>query len=246
MKVFLTSSPMGEYLKESDEYPCKLNEKNKFVERLKGAWKENSYVLLICAFPDCYDMNDGMKQSFRDSFEDASLTISHIEACDFRNDDKIGEYMEKADVVILGGGHVPTENAFFRKMSIKERLQNFDGIVMGISAGSMNSAEIVYAQPEMEGESTDPNYEKFIGGLGLVKTMIVPHYQVTKTFMLDGKRLFEDITYADSMGREFYALVDGSYVYAENGKELLCGEAYLIKDGELKKISDVGDEIVLV
>ena len=142
MKVFLTSSPMGEYLKESDEYPCKLNVKNKFVDRLKEAWKENSYVLLICAFPDAYDMNDGMKQSFKDSFEDAELTISHIEACDFRNDDKIGEYMEKADVIILGGGHVPTENNFFKKLKLKERLESFDGVLMGISAGSMNSAEV--------------------------------------------------------------------------------------------------------
>ena len=43
--------------------------------------------------------------------------------------------------------------------------------------------------------------------------------------------LFEDITYPDSMGREFFALVDGSYVLIHDGEEELCGEAYLIKDG---------------
>ena len=46
-------------------------------------------------------------------------------------------------------------------------------MIFGISAGSMNSAEEVYAQPELEGESLDPNYVRFIPGLGLNSYVLV-------------------------------------------------------------------------
>ena len=64
-------------------------------------------------------------------------------------------------------------------------------MIFGISAGSMNSAEEVYAQPELDGESLDPDYKRFITGLGLTKTKLIPHYQDIKDRFLDGKRLFE-------------------------------------------------------
>ena len=104
-------------------------------------------------------------------------------------------------------------------------------MIFGISAGSMNSAEEVYAQPELEGESLDPNFVRFIPGLGLTKTKLLPHYQDTKDSCLDGKRLFEDITYPDSMGHTFIAIPDGSYLYSEDGKEELMGEHFVISDG---------------
>jgi len=46
------------------------------------------------------------------------------------------------DVVILAGGHAPTQNAFFHKIKLKELLKIFDGIVIGISAGTMNCADV--------------------------------------------------------------------------------------------------------
>ena len=66
--------------------------------------------------------------------------------------------------------------------------------------------------------------------------MILPHYQETRDRMLDGRRLMEDITYEDSAGRVFYALADGSYVLAQDGRETLYGEAWKIEDGKIRKI----------
>ena len=55
--------------------------------------------------------------------------------------------------------------------------------------------------------------------------------------MLDGKRLFEDITYGDSMGKCFFALPDNSYFYQDENGLYLCGEAYRIKDGILEMLT---------
>ena len=75
--------------------------------------------------------------------------------------------------------------------------------------------------------------------------MILPHYQNVKDSVLDGKWLMEDIIYPDSMGRVFYALPDGSYVLIEDGRQVLWGEAYRIKDGSPEKIGCRGESVVL-
>ena len=126
-----------------------------------------------------------------------------------------------------------------------KNLTDFDGTVLGISAGSMNAASIVYAQPEEEGEAADPNYRRFLKGLGLTNVMLLPHYQDTKDRILDGKKLFEEVTYPDSFGRQFIAIRDGSYLYADGTAERICGEAYLIQNGTIRKICDEGKEYPL-
>lgn len=148
-------------------------------------------------------------------------------------------------MVILTGGHVPTQNAFFKRIGLPEKIKDFEGVVMGISAGSMNAAKIVYALPENPGESVDPEYDRFPTGLGLTEIHMCPHYQMVKDWVLDGRRLFEEIAFEDSFGRRFQAFVDGSYVVSENGKNVLYGETYEIKDGKMKKICEKDEKIVL-
>lgn len=137
---------------------------------------------------------------------------------------------------MLTGGHVPTQNRFFKKIDLKEKLYNFDGLIIAWSAGSMNCAESVYAQPELDGEGIDQEFQRFIPGLGLTKSIIIPHFQDVKTEILDGLRIIEDMAYPDSFGKEFIALNDGSFIVSGNGVEILYGEAFLIKDGELTEI----------
>ena len=142
------------------------------------------------------------------------------------------------DFVILGGGHVPTQNRFFEDISLREKIKGFNGIVIGISAGTMNAADAVYAQPEHEGEAVDPDFRRFIRGLNLTKTQILPHYQMVKDWYLDGMRLYEEITYGDSYGHKFLVLEDGSYLMSLNGTESIWGNAYEIANGQIHKISE--------
>jgi len=149
------------------------------------------------------------------------------------------------DVIILAGGHVPTQNRFMKQLRLRERLQDYHGIVVAWSAGSMNCADNVYAGPELEGEAIDPLYQRWITGLGLTDINIFPHFQSLKDDCLDGLRLIEDITYADSVGHEIIALNDGSYIMLEDGKTTLYGEAYRIKDRQQRQICKDGGSISL-
>lgn len=244
MIAYLTSRIGGSYKKDGTRIPTPLMEDNGFLENLQQHWKINSNILIMSAAPDDIEVNDSRRNIFAETFPMSGLSINRIIMCDKRNEDIVSAISDY-DVVILAGGHVPTQNRFFSKIKLKNHIKDFDGILIGISAGTMNCAEIVYAQPELEGESINKEYQRFLPGLGITKLMILPHYQEIKYETLDGKRLFEDITYPDSYGREFYALTDGSYFLIENGTTTLCGEAYLIKDGNIRQLCEKGKSICI-
>ncbi|MCH5271424.1 MAG: Type 1 glutamine amidotransferase-like domain-containing protein [Lachnospiraceae bacterium] len=244
MIAYLTSHIGGSYKKNGTRVPTRLNAENGLLDSLQKHWKDNSKVLIISADADDFERNDSIMNIFKVSFPMSGLSITQMHICDTRNEKLVGELADY-DVMILSGGHVPTQNKFFERIRLKEHINHFDGILIGISAGTMNSAEIVYAQPELEGESIDKEYERFLSGLGITKLMVLPHYQDLKDEILDGKRLFEDITYPDSYGREFYALEDGSYFIIENETTTLFGAAYLIKDGTIKQICEKDKSICM-
>jgi dipeptidase E len=174
----------------------------------------------------------------------SGLSISIIEKCDGRNPNII-ESLGEMDVVVLAGGHVPTQNLFLKQLRLKERLSDYKGIVVAWSAGSMNCATKVYASPELEGEAIDPLYKRWIDGIGITNVNIFPHFQSLKDAYLDGLRVIEDITFADSMKHEIIALNDGSYMLIDDEHETLYGESYLIKNGKIKQLCKDNESFVL-
>ena len=115
----------------------------------------------------------------------------------------------------------------------------------GSDVANRKDASSHYAQPEEAGEAVDPNYVRFMPGLGLTDINILPHYQMVKDFELDGMRLYEEITRGDSFGNEFLVLPDGSYVLIECGEAFVWGEAYVMKDGEFYQICTDGERVHL-
>lgn len=242
LHVFVTSSPCDDDVPEGVDQPCIFFEKNGFVERLRERVGENAHFLVFPGDPDNFELNDEMLDTFVKCFEYHGMHIQSAVMCDSRNEYRAQEFIDHSDLILLGGGHVPTQAAFFERIGLREKLQGFEGVIMGVSAGSMNSADIVYAQPEMPGESVDPDYERFIPGLGLTDVNIMPHYQKARYYELDGRWLYDEITAEDSMGHAFYAMPDGSYILVEDGNAVMYGEGYLMADGKLTKICDDEEE----
>ena len=238
MICFLTSSPIipGTY---------DLNPANGLIDELKKHFPAACRALFICADPDSPERTDRFAADMRYCMEQAGFAFREYRILDGRNRGDAEALIRASDLLILAGGHVPTQNRFFAEIGLRGLLKGYDGIVIGVSAGSMNCADTVYAQPEMEGEAADPSYRRFLTGLNLTKTMILPHYQMVKDDMVDGLRVFEDITYPDSVGKRFYALPDGSYLYIRPGREELRGEAYLISGGVLTPFSAENEVTVL-
>lgn len=244
MKVLLASSLGGSIKVNGERIPTTFIEENGLLNKIKSIWPDKAKVMIICGSPDNYGKNDSVYDCLKESLSLSGLSLSSFEKCDDRNEEII-ERLQDMDVIIFAGGHVPTQNAFMNKLGLAEKMKNYTGVVIAWSAGSMNCAETVYAGPEWEGEAIDPNYQRWIHGLGLTKVNILPHFQNLKGEYLDGLRIIEDITYADSMGHEILALNDGSYIVIEDNVETLYGEAYSIIYGCQKQVCKNGESLVL-
>ena len=244
MTLFLTSHIGGSQKTASGRIPAPLYDANGFIDELRVRWPREANILLIAADPVDYCKNDSVYECLRVAFPLSNLNIRKFDLLDSRNP-QLADFINSYDVVILSGGHVPTQNSFFRSINLKDKLASFSGIIIGISAGTMNCAETVYAHPELEGEAIDPCFQRFIPGLGLTRHMILPHYQSIKDDILDGMRVFEDIAYPDSFGRTFLALNDGSFIIQERGCAILYGEARMIRDGAISLICESGNTITL-
>lgn len=245
MHLFLTSSPCDDLVPKGVDLPCIFFERNGFVKRMKERVKPNARFTVVAADPDNDPLNEEMVETFAGCFRYHGMSLSSVSLVDARTENNAAELISQSDLLMLAGGHVPTERSFFERIGLKALLKDYQGVVMGVSAGTMNCASTVYAQPEMPGESVDPEYVRFFPGLGLTDVMILPHYQKVRDMVLDGRRLYEDITYADSMGRAFIAIPDGSYVLVENGRATLYGEGYHISDGQILRICDDGRAFAL-
>ena len=239
MKAILTSSLGGQVKIDGKRLPARLPETNGLLKKIQAYWKHDSKVMIISGSPEYYDKNDSVLFCLQGAFSLSDLSASEVFMCDERNKGII-ERLPEMDVVILAGGHVPTQNSFMKAIRLKERLQAWDGLLIAWSAGSMNCAETVYAGPELPGEALDPDYQRWISGLGITKTNIFPHFEALRDEMLDGMRLVEDITCSDSMGHEIIALNNGSFIVSDDGTETLYGEAYSIKNGEQRQICTDG------
>lgn len=226
---FLTSSPCIGY--DGD-----LNPANGLIEELRTLLPPPLKCLLISSAPDDREMTDRMAWGMREAFEHVAMPFSHYEVLDRRTYRSAARMVRDANFIVLCGGHVPTENKFFEEIGLKAKLKKWDGVILSISAGSMNSADIVYASPELEGESVDPKYKVLLKGLGLTDINILPHFEMLRDYRLDGKSLIEEIVKIHSYTLPVYCLNDGAYFLIRNGKTELRGEAYCMHMGKLRQI----------
>ena len=231
MTLFLTGSPTryGQNHFTAD---------NGFLARLMAELPPRARVLMISAAPDDEAFTDSVLEGMSTCIRNSGISTSEIVMLDRRNAHNAPELVHGADWIILCGGHVPTQNRFIHEIGLRELLKGFDGVVMGCSAGSMNCADLVYSHPELPGEAADPSYRRWLRGLGLTDINLVPHYYQVRDAVIDGKRLFEDVAFPDSIGHRFYTFPDGGYIMAKDGRSTLFGEAWEISGGTMRKISE--------
>ncbi len=232
-EIFLTSSPCIPLIDE----PV-LNPENGFVELLHRALPEQMRVLTVCSDPDAPERTDFYAGETEKAFAVADMPYGEHIVLDRRNAQDAGQLVAWADLIILSGGHVPTQNTFFQQIHLRELLEGYDGVILGISAGSMNAADCVYSQPEEPGEALDPNYPRFMPGLGLTDINILPHYNMNKDEELDGLRIYEDIAAEDSYGNCFLILPDGSFVHISEDETEICGWGCWLADGNFESFNE--------
>lgn len=246
MVIFLTSSfikyqPMHKYV------PHPLDESNGFVDNLRKYWVPNTHFLVFASDPSDSSISEHIKRELQDAFSLSGFSIGEIRYFDYRYIEKycsqnscnpdaaakeaLKDALQWADVFFFAGGHAPTENAFMKECDLKSLIsapEHFDGIFIGLSAGTLNAAKEVYLVPERSGESIDPDFVRFTDGLGLTLINVVPHIEYEQTVTLDGHNLINEIVSEDSLDRDIYLIPDGSYFMIRNGITEFFGEGMIM------------------
>ena len=245
MILFLTSNTGHTVFKRGRYVLGPVYWENGLQSHLKALWPKKARMLLVASDPDDFEMSQMLMESTRASLQASGLP-ARLTMLDSRNWQQAAALIARSDVIQLCGGHVPTQIQFFRDIGLGELLRDFDGIVIGISAGSMNCGKLVYASPEREGEAVDPGYERYIEGMGLADITFLPHLNDLEHQEVDGLRMIEDIMLPDSHQVPFFAIPDGSYfLVEENGATSLHGEGYWVENGEFRQVCVEGESIQL-
>ena len=66
--------------------------------------------------------------------EQSGFVFGDYNILDGSNKEQTKELVYKSDLIILAGGHVPTQNRFFAEIGLRELMADFDGTVLGVSS----------------------------------------------------------------------------------------------------------------
>lgn len=236
--LFLTSSPC-------DGTDGAIFQKNGLRDEMLRQIPQGAHVLLVASDPDDIHGNDQAAAGLLNAMQHAGLNLSDWKVLDSRTMADTYRLVHDSDLIILSGGHVPTQNDFFCRIHLRETLHSYGGVLLAVSAGSMNCADIVYSLPEYPGEATSPAYRRFMPGLGLTRVQILPHYYMWKNGKVDDLHVYDEIAAPDSKGGRFYVFPDGTYLFCKHGYEEIRGEAYIIENGIFRQICSDGQKILL-
>ncbi|MBQ8762168.1 MAG: Type 1 glutamine amidotransferase-like domain-containing protein [Clostridia bacterium] len=234
--IFLTSDFGAVEFKNNKMIPCAINNTNGLTDQLKECITKKENFVFIASNPDSYERTDGFATNIFESFKLSRIEFKNLIIVDNRNKDNIQQIINSASFVFICGGHVPTQNEFITKIGLKEILTNYNGVIMGQSAGSMNLAKTVYNYPEDLSEINDP---KFLQGLGFTDISIIPHFNLKtgNEYVKENIDLMNDYLLKDSHTLPLYCIANNSHIKIDENGTNYYGDVYYIKNGNIKQIS---------
>ena len=224
---FLTSDFKHYHKVDGQKIANSFDNTNGIVDQIKEYLKEKNTILFISA-----DSKDIEKVSLYSQLLFEGLKLSGIEFKNYlvlSNETKINakEYVEKADLIFLSGGDTYIQYQFFTEIKLKDLLVNFNGLIIGQSAGAINMSNNVFNSPENQ-EQSEPI---FFDGLGLTNINIEPHFQYDDTNFDDNGKYQRNAIIRESYNRQIYGQCNGSHIIIdENNVATIYGDTYLIEN----------------
>ncbi|MDE7164311.1 MAG: Type 1 glutamine amidotransferase-like domain-containing protein [Clostridiales bacterium] len=239
MVLFLTSLLRTHYYYDNGgRVPIAFYDENDILSNIRKNLKCTSRLVVVANDPNDSADNDDKLATVCESFRLAGLNFKEKIMLDARNKREAGEVISGADVVILSGGKCVCQAEFFGEVGLKKIIKNYDGIVIGVSAGAMNLCKQIANFPE---ELSDLKEPRWLEGMGLADEIIIPHYD-GKTdsyqFPCEDFDIARDYILPMSNGRVFIGLPNGSYIMIDrDGQKQYRGDVYLITNGKSTKLN---------
>ena len=233
MVLFLTSNIGGIKKENGEKIPVEFYSKNQFLLNLKKSLKKNKKFVLIASNPFNFEQNDRFLKMDKEALKLSGLFFDEYLILDNRNKNKVSELLKDSSLIFLCGGNTYIQNQFFNEIHLKKYIKDLDATIVGISAGAINSANIVFNSPENDNDLSNPY---ILDGLGLTEFNIEPHFDINNENIIQMKAISDE-----SYKRLIYGLPDGSYI--EDNK--VYGNCYRIFQGNIEKICNDNESVLL-
>ena len=220
------------------------NNSNGLIDKIRVEVGDIKKLAFVVSNPDNPEWMDSRATITQQSLKLDGFSIDDMVIIDRRFKGNIKETILSSDLVFLCGGHVPTQNKYFKEIGLKEILAEYDGVIVGQSAGSMNCSKMVYAQEEYEEELLDPSYQKEITGLGLCDVAMMPHMNEANKYEVLGETTYT-LCLKDSYKIPHYGLYDDSYILVKDGKAEAFGKTVYFQNGKEIPICENGESYVI-
>ena len=224
MVLFLTSNIGGIKKENGQKIPVEFYSKNQFLLYMKKSVKNNNKFVLIASNPFNFEQNDKFLEMDIEALKLSNLSFDECLILDNRNKTKVSEVLKDSSLIFLCGGNTYIQNQFFNEIDLKNYIKELDSTIVGISAGAINSADIVFNSPEEDNDLSNPY---ILVGLGLTEFNIEPHFDIHNDNILQMKSILDE-----SYKRVIYGLPDGSYIVGNK----VYGRCYKIYQGNIEII----------
>ena len=192
--------------------------------RLKEALPCRERLVFISAWPEDAARNDADAAGMHGMFAEWEMGFGRFAVIDERTPGDVAQRMlREADCVFLMGGNPTAQMQFIRERALAETLRTFGGVLLGVSAGSINMARRALDV----WESPKP-YE----GLGLTGITIKSHVNEGEEALLEKLRA---ISAAERL--PICAMEDESAIFLTREGADWLGRIRYIDRGEVRPLS---------
>ena len=189
----------------------------------KKITQRGRFAFVASEFKKNHRKTDNYFKFFLNMFEEKGIHFKEACVVDGRMTAKQAqETVEAADVVWLSGGDTPVEFAYFQEYGLIDVIKKHNGVVIGMSAGSINLADTAICT-----RSCGHDPQQIYPGIGCVRISVEPHF-VMGELSDELLELSEKYT--------IYGLCDESVIVCEDNDIEFYGEIYKIEKGKVEKI----------
>lgn len=185
--------------------------------------KRDKFAFVASEFEKMYEKTDKYFTFFLQAFEECGIHFNESYVVDGRMKiDEAQKAVEEADIIWLSGGMTLAQFGYFQKYGLDTIIKQHKGVVIGMSAGSINMAETSICT-----RTCGHIEQKIYKGLGCVDVSVEPHFVRDK---------FTEELVELSGKYKIYGLCDESVIVYENGKQHFYGEIYEMYNGKIELV----------
>lgn len=181
------------------------------------------FAFVASEFENIHEKTDWYCNRFLKMFSDCGITFGSVDVIDSRmSKEKAQDTVRNADVLWLAGGDTPTQFAYLESYGVITCIREHKGVVIGMSAGSINMAKTAVCTLTCEHDKLEI-YE----ALGLVEFSVEPHFD---------KDNITDELLVLSEEYPLYGICDDSAIISTEGNTSYIGDIFFIDNRHITRV----------